>query len=116
MGVEVDLKKPESGSSVNFGAFYRPGLYSNEKDEYELLFPITFGAQLGNNRSMPRLNLGICPGLGSENFKNDRVYFIYVAFVAGITQDFYLGDKIHLYTDLNYSAGFFSLSIGYGFK
>jgi hypothetical protein len=78
--------------------------------------------RLGKTKTNPGIYAGFAPVFytgftGSGAYSPARRYYGVHTLVitAGMNYDFFVFDKIHLFTDINYTAGAISLSLGYGF-
>lgn len=125
-GIDFKFTKPESRDDISyhFGVFYRTNPYGQEKGDFELVFPLMMEFRLGKKKTKPGIYAGLCPNFYTGFTKcgvlfglPERRYYGFYPFgiTAGMNCEFVVFDKIHLFTDINYSAKAFSLSIGYGF-
>lgn len=119
-GIDFKMNKPESYDylSYHMGIYYRTNPYGQEKGDLSILFPITLEYRLGKKKTNPGLYFGWAPEFftGFYHFSDERYFSFYgEGATFGVNYNFFIFDKIHLYTDLNYTAGAFYLCVGFGF-
>lgn len=118
-GIGMRLNNPEFSNhlAVRTGVFYR-NLPMFGPNDFDILFPICLEYKPGNKIALPGLFMGFSPLLGAgQSIGDNKWFYLFDAvFTCGITSDFYISKKVHLFTDLTWTGSIISFSIGYSFK
>ncbi len=120
-GVICRISQPETWNrlSFNFGTFLNLGNYLDSNEELNIEFPAYLGYRIGKSRAFPSIYLGISPlltsGINDYSFTGERYVFFEGGLILGVSYDFYLSKKIHIFADASLSSTFSSLSLGIGF-
>jgi hypothetical protein len=125
-GVGIKFHKPEQRNNLlwHTGVYYRTSPWGHEKGDFELVFPLILERRPGKAKT----NFGIYGGLAPVfysgltrsgaffGYPEERYYGFYpLGITVGMNYDFFVFNRINLFTDVNYAAGALSFSLGYGF-